>query len=561
MLVYRMKESENEIIARLKILMIIRVVVVTLILIIAVIVNYKEVLTFSFLPFNSIVIITYIFSILYAVLLRRIKNYTHFAKFQIVMDLFLATLLIYTSGGTISLFNFIYIFSIIASSIVISARSGLWAASLGAILYGIIIDLEYYQIIPPMDTFRMQRIISVEPHYIFILITTNILAFFTVAGLSGYLVERLKKTSIELEEKKINLIDLQSFNRDVLQNMVSGLITLDIDGIITSSNRAAEEITGYTFGEIQEKPWEYIFGNELKFNEVANPSINENMLRRKRYELNTHRKDKTKICIGLSVSHLRSGDGKSLGYICIFQDLTHVKLMENRIRSADRLAAIGRLSASVAHEIRNPLASISGCVEVLSKELSMEGTNRELMDIIIKETERLNKIIGEFLGYARPKPPNKEFINIVDVLNDVIDLLLLRKDIPENIEIRKDYDSCDLRLYVDPQQIRQVFWNICLNAIEAMPSGGELRINVREARQGYLNILFSDSGIGISNDSLTHIFEPFYSTKEKGTGMGLAYVHRVIEDHGGFIEVESYEGKGTTFRVSLPILSSQENLK
>jgi two-component system sensor histidine kinase PilS (NtrC family) len=271
------------------------------------------------------------------------------------------------------------------------------------------------------------------------------------------------------------------------------------------------------------------------------------------------RRDGREVPLGISFWAVRSGRGELAGIIGVFQDLSTIKEMEERMRQADRLAAIGRLAANIAHEIRNPLASLSGAIEVLTRELSLDKNQDHLVQVVLRESDRLNQIIKEFLEYARPASLRPLPVNVGEVLDEVL-LLLEHRALPAHFKIVREYNG-PVSAVLDPQQFRQAIWNLCINALEAMPNGGELRIGIgivtqRNTRK--LEVWVTDTGSGINPESLPHIFEPFFSTKPEGSGMGLAVVHRVVQDHGGDVEVRSDPGGGTTFTLRLPLAEAAQ---
>jgi two-component system sensor histidine kinase PilS (NtrC family) len=271
-----------------------------------------------------------------------------------------------------------------------------------------------------------------------------------------------------------------------------------------------------------------------------------------RYEFRLRRRDGQEVPVGISFWSLRSGAGDVAGLIGVCQDLSSIKQMEQRMRQADRLAAVGRLSANMAHEIRNPLASISGAVEALARDLPPDHTRGQLVEIVLRESARLNQIVGDFLEYARPAPMVPLDINMAEILDEVL-LLIEHRTLPANLKVAREYGDT-LATRADPQRLRQAVWNLCLNAVQAMPDGGELRVGARPLRErgGRIQISITDTGQGIADGDLPHIFEPFFSTKPEGSGIGLALVYRVVEEHGGSIEVRSRVGEGTTFILTLP---------
>ena len=252
----------------------------------------------------------------------------------------------------------------------------------------------------------------------------------------------------------------------------------------------------------------------------------------------------------LTFSALRSGAGARLGLIGACDDLSAIRAMEARMRQADRLATLGRMAANIAHEIRNPLASLTGAIEVLTGTAAAGEARERLSQIVVRESERLNQIITNFLEYARPAPLAFQAVNVAGALEGVL-LLLEHRGAASGLKIVRAFSS-PLVWRVDPEQFRQVLWNLCLNAVEAMPQGGELSVGATAVPGQKLEVWVTDSGHGIAPDDLTHVFEPFFSTKPGGTGLGLSLVHRIVQEHGGEVDVRSTPGLGTTFTVTLP---------
>jgi two-component system sensor histidine kinase PilS (NtrC family) len=254
--------------------------------------------------------------------------------------------------------------------------------------------------------------------------------------------------------------------------------------------------------------------------------------------------------LGMTFSPLRDERERISGVICAFQDLTQIRRMEEQVRRSDRLAAIGELAAGMAHEIRNPLASLSGSVKLLSEELRLEGEGRELMGIVTREVGRLNALITDFLQYASPRPPQLRETSLRELLQETATLIGQTRGALWRIAVVAPGEDA-FRAEVDAQMIRQLLWNLTLNAMEAMPGGGTVTVALAEEGEE-VRIDVSDSGAGIAAGDLNKVFTPFYSTKEGGTGLGLAIVFKIVENHRGHIEVESTPGRGTTVRVALP---------
>jgi two-component system sensor histidine kinase PilS (NtrC family) len=266
-------------------------------------------------------------------------------------------------------------------------------------------------------------------------------------------------------------------------------------------------------------------------------------------EASLRRLDGQVVPVRLTFSALRAGDGRRIGLIAACEDLSSIRAMEARMRAADRLASLGRMAANIAHEIRNPLASLSGAVEVLAGGGTFDETRDRLGQIVLKETGRLNNIIREFLEYARPAPLHRESVNVAEALDEVL-LLLEHRATPGTLKVVREFPPA-LMWNVDRQQFRQAIWNLCVNAFQAMPEGGELRVTTAVTGRN-LVLRVSDSGEGIVATDLAQIFEPFFSTKADGSGLGLALVHRIVQEHGGEIDVQSRPGAGTTFTLTIP---------
>ena len=266
----------------------------------------------------------------------------------------------------------------------------------------------------------------------------------------------------------------------------------------------------------------------------------------------------------MAASLLKDDKDAVRGIILVFQDITKMVQMEERVRRQERLATVGSLAAGIAHEIRNPLASLSGSIQVLQGELDLKNDNKNLMDIVVRETDRLNTIITDFLEYARPKTSEDDFIVLADILDETITLLKHSKNFQEGIGIRSTVEPT-ISIRGDSQRLRQVFWNLLLNACQAMPNGGDITISAGpfprgEDDHGWCEIVIADTGQGIAREYLDKIFDPFFTTKTGGTGLGLAIVYRIIEDHGGTITVEA-GGRGSQFRILLPMIADSPNAK
>jgi two-component system sensor histidine kinase PilS (NtrC family) len=351
--------------------------------------------------------------------------------------------------------------------------------------------------------------------------------------------------------------------------MGSGFLAFDFTGRTVSSNPAAQSILGLTESEILDRP-----GAEVLQLPELEPLLQSGLslpFPPRHFEWNYRRGDGAAVPLSMNLSNITDDDGTPTGVIGVFQDVTRLKEMEKRIAHSDRLAAIGQMSAGIAHEIRNPLASMSGSIQMLSKGLGpvLEDSQKRLMEIILRETDRLNTIITRFLQFAGPSSTQKEERPLHLLIREVVSLLEHGSDNAFSVRFRYDPDSV-LTASVDPEQFKQLLWNLCMNSIQAMPRGGELRIatrlvsgdgappwkkNGRDVPWGgeFVQLSVSDDGEGIPDECLKKIYDPFFTTKPKGTGLGLSTVYKIVENHGGHIDVDSSPGKGTTFTVFLPV--------
>jgi two-component system sensor histidine kinase PilS (NtrC family) len=525
--------ADNALAKRLKALIAIRAFFVTLLLgtfLLFGIGYYKFPHTHIILYF--IIIPLYMLSVIYGFLLSRVRNLTLFAYLQLSVDALLSVSLIFLTGGIESWFSFIMLLIVIGSVITVNRKAGYITATICSILYGLLTDLQFYRLLPvPYDPSVMEKDFL---YNIFSLIS----GLYLTAYLTGYLSSRLEKTSKKLEEKDSNLKDLTFFHKELIESLPSGLLTADLSGSILIFNRAAEQITGIARTAA--------IGNNIitVFPFVTHPI--ETL--RGEGTITVHDTHRT---IGLTLSRSTDSTGQEIGYICIFQDITELKRLEAELKHKETLAAIGELSANMAHEIRNPLASLKGSIEILKEGTLTKAHGEKLMDIALSEMDRLNTIITDFLTYSRPKPPEFLVFDLHAMLDEIIQLTRNAVMNVDNISITKDFGG-HYEIVADPQKLRQVFLNLTMNAIESMPGGGSLTIRTRRFHDA-VTVSFKDSGIGIPAENLKEIFYPFFTTKDRGTGLGLSIAYRIIEEHRGRITVHSIPGAGTTFEVTIPV--------
>jgi two-component system sensor histidine kinase PilS (NtrC family) len=458
------------------------------------------------------------------------------------LDVVLVTALVAATGGPRSIYTFFYVLGVTGACLLLPRAGALAVAGAGALLYA---GLVIVRTVLPLTTFLEApgETSALEVLSIFL----NAATLLAVAVLASGLAQRYHATRRELEAQAKDLQDLQAFRTVILNSTGTGLIALDREYRITALNPAAGHITGLVPDEVLGRPWAAVLGEavavETLERETAGRPGSPN-----RYEATIARPDGRRVTVRFTFSTLRSSTGARLGMIVVCEDLTEIRTLERRMRQADRLATLGRLAANMAHEIRNPLASMTGAVEALAGQVSADERER-LAQIVARESARLNAIITEFLDYARPVQPVKRQANVADILDEVL-TLLGHRELPPGLKIVREF-APSLSWPVDGQQLRQALWNLCLNAVEAMPAGGELTV-AAAVRDGQLAIEVADTGDGIPPADLPHLFEPFFSTKPGGTGLGLAMVHRIVQDHGGEVSVDSVPGRGTRVVVRLP---------
>jgi len=537
--------KDNPLEKRLRWLMFFRVVIVTLLLSIAIFIQIKateQSLQAALTPVYFIIALTYFFSFAYLFISKIIKNIRMNIYIQSFSDLSLITGFVFVTGGIESIYSVCYPLVIIYSVLFLAGRGGLISASVGSIFYGLLLNLEYYGLIQPIYPWGYDY--NSSAGYVFSRIFIHIISFYIIALLTSFAVKQEKTAMDLLAEKESAFDQLDMLHKSIIESVDTGILTIDLNGNIKSFNRGAEEITGFLRSEIINKKISDAFPLLSKM------LIKENQWK---HESRFEAADSGKI-LGCSVSPLVDGNRRKIGNTLIFQDLTVIKEMERQIERNKRLAFVGEMAAGLAHEIRNPLASISGPIQMLSKDIRQDETDRKLMQIILRGKDRLDGFVKDFLLLARSNQSERKDMDVKAIIDDVLESLRFSPEWREDIEVIRSL--CDqTSLYGNKVEIRQVIWNLLLNAVQAMPEEGRLKIETRQVfidRKEYLEIWISDNGCGIEEKSQDRVLEPFYTTKESGTGLGLAIVNRIVESHMGKIRIKSKSGKGTDCIVSLP---------
>jgi len=457
------------------------------------------------------------------------------ARIQVLSDLALTTTIIYLTGGIDTSFNFLYPLVIIVASILLPRWWAYLAAALSFIAFGAILDLSYYQII---RSFSLSR---PDLKAVQLVVGINFFAYMAIAYLSSNLSAKLRQVGVELHVKSDELQDLQAIQENILHSMRGGLITTDLGGDITLINQPGLNFLGRKLNEVLGAHISSLFIDSMP--EPDSYPVQD--------ELRASTPDGEKI-FGLTVTPLTIHDGDVVGFVYTFADLTDVRRLENEIRQRDRLSAIGRLAAGIAHEIRNPLSSIAGSVQMLSKMATLNEEQQVLVDIVRRESERLNNIISDFLMYSRDKNYKFAQHDLMLLLDETLRLIENRPSRSgAECRIVRSFETREALALVDTDRLKQVFWNLCDNAFRAMPEGGTLKVSLRSRGSDWM-LSFKDSGIGLPPEQVEKIFEPFQSNFEGGTGLGLALVYQIVQAHKGRVYAVSAPGEGAELIVEIP---------
>jgi two-component system sensor histidine kinase PilS (NtrC family) len=538
---------------KLRWLIAVRAVAITLVLGSAILIAVNTESPYGFDPFIFLLGLTYVLTVLYTVTLRFVERHPWLVDVQLAGDAVIVSAIVHLTGGVTSYFTFLYALPIIAASITQYSRGGLLTAFLSGLLYGALVVAQYAGGFGfgPRDAAEL-----VLPPLRFALYTLglNLFGLFAVALLSAYLAEGQRRADARLQRASNQIADLQAFNQHIIDSLVSGLATADASGRLLSFNRAAQEITGLSLADAIGRE----IGDVLQFPPHVLDGLRSTVGTGGRYraEFGFRRPDGNSIELGFSTAPFVTPAGPS-GYVITFQDVTDVKKREREARAQQRLAAVGEMAAGIAHEIRNPLASMSGSMQVLRQELPLTDEQAQLMDIVLRESERLNDTIRSFLAYARPQRREASRFDMRGVLTDTATLLRNSAELREGHEVAVHAPDEAVWYFADEHQIRQIVWNLATNGLRAMMSGGRLSLSVEAkaspgAEEPGAVLRVEDQGVGIPPTELDGIFQPFRGAFSRGSGLGLAIVHRIVTDYGGQIDVRSQPGLGTTMEIYLP---------
>ena len=483
---------------------------------------------------------------LYAVALSFSKTLLLQARVQFVIDIILVTWLTWSSDVIHSPYLALYIVVIAASSLFLGPRDSM-VISVGC---AVAFTASSVAILNGLGRVDVGNLLGPNRAQTFQSIGLFDISFLVVGLLSARLAQRQSRSDVRLRAANQSLATLRALHERIVESIRSGVVTTDLQGRIYTFNAAAEEITGYGVADVRGQDASIFFG-DLKEIIADSMEVVGGAEASPRFESDCLTAEGLRLRLGFSVSPLFSEVGDTSGTVITFQDLTHIRALEETSRRQDRLAAIGRMAASIAHEIRNPLAAMRGSIQMLRADMEGESSQTELMEIILRESDRLNRIISDFLNYARPRSIIQPEVDVAGLLQRTFTLLRNSAETSDRHVIEEDVPDSPLLIDADAEQLQQVFWNLARNALQSMPGGGTLRASIQKHPLNRLRIAFSDTGRGMSPEQVERLFEPFSSTTG-GTGLGLSIVYQIIRDHGGTINVRSREGQGTTITIELP---------
>jgi two-component system sensor histidine kinase PilS (NtrC family) len=526
-----------------------RAAVISVLLGSAVLIQIKSPGTLPIDAFFFLLAVTFALTVAYSLTIRQAEHSRWLVDLQLAADAVIVAAIVYLTGGVNSYFSTLFALPIIAASTLQLRRGGMMVGTLSSVLYTGVVLAQYFG--APISSIVVVAQDLPPLRVAVFTIGLNVFGFVSVAALTGYLAEGLRRADVQLQRASSELADVQAFSRHVVDSLQSGLATTGLSGVVATFNRAAEAITGLAADQAIGRDAAMVLQLPASLAGLFGPAAGRP--KQTRVEYGFSRSDGRQIEVGLSAAPLMTPRGET-GFILTFQDVTESRKLEREARVQQRLAAVGEMAAGIAHEIRNPLASMSGSIQILRDELPLTEEQGQLMDIVIRESERLNETIRSFLAYARPQRQSMRHMDVRQVITDTATLLQNSAERAEEHRISVDVPGEAVMLQADEGQIRQIVWNLATNGLRAMPHGGTLTLAVATAtgESPHVVISVADEGVGIAPEEIEGIFQPFRGGFERGTGLGLAMVHRIVSDYSGEVKVSSATGAGTTVLVRFP---------
>jgi two-component system sensor histidine kinase PilS (NtrC family) len=475
------------------------------------------------------------------------KNYLAQARLQFLVDILLVTWLVGATGNVSSPYAALYVVIISIASLFVGPRGAMITSVVSAAAFNTSALLALSGVGP----YAVHGVTSESVANTIQFVGLSDVSFLVVGLLAAKLADRQTQSDVQLAAATRSLADLRVLHERIVESIRSGVITTDLWGHIYTFNAAAEEITGHKTEDVRGQDASIFFGDMTR--QIAD-SMNAAVTGKvsPRFQADCLTPDGLALRLGFSIAPLSGESGETSGMVITFQDLTEIRALEETSRRQDRMAAVGRLAASIAHEIRNPLAAMRGSIQMLRSEMDVTTEQAQLMEIILRESDRLNKIVADYLNYARPRPAELKNVDISALVADTFKLLRNSAELSINHMLEEHLPNRPAIVSGDPEQLKQVCWNIARNALKAMPDGGTFSVSLAEVDGNRLRLSFSDTGCGMMPEQVERLFEPFTSTTG-GTGLGLSIVYQIIRDHSGTINVRSRQGEGTTITIELPV--------
>jgi len=527
----------------------VRIFTVTMLLALGVLVQLRTPGLWPVGPYFFLVGLTYALTIVFLLSLTHVEQRRWLIDLQLATDAVVISAVVLLTGGVSSYFSTLYALPIIGASILQFRRGGLLVGSLSALFYAVVVMGQYQGAFILLEArWPAIGLLPRPPATLaFYMVGLDVFGFLVVAAFSGYLAERLRSADASLARASTEIADLQAFNQDVIESLTSGLATTDQHGRVMSFNGAAEHITGYRAADALGRTAVEL----LQLPPTFAMALSGKLEASRRVDLRFTTPSGRQIDLGLSAAPLITPGGRA-GFLFVFQDVTDTRRLQRKSTAHERLAAVGEMAAGIAHEIRNPLASMSGSIQILRQELPLNLEQTQLMDIVLRESERLNETIKSFLAYARPERIPSRRVDLRRTVNDTALLLRHGPESGDKHQIQVDVPHSPVWFDADEGEIRQVVWNLATNGIRAMPDGGTLVLGLVADGAAGVTLTVRDEGVGIPPDELDSVLQPFHGTFAEGTGLGLAIVNRIVSDYSGEIQVSSAPAAGTTICVRLP---------